>query len=237
MDFKLIIEDWSRYYYSATILLLTELIALFLFFRVTYTDKIRKAFLIYLLSDLLFLLIGSIISGFPDLSKNFINKYYGLTNLFIANIELFVYYYFFSNFFSSKKVNSILSIVSSIFFSFSIYYAISNIFSSQYTYIHTVVIISTVGYICLLIPCIFYYTFILKEESKLSILERPSFWVTTGIFFYSTTSIPFYLLYIYFFNSHYEKIDLVGALFYYLPFIINILILIRANSCKKPFTT
>jgi len=47
---------------------------------------------------------------------------------------------------------------------------------------------------CKTIFCIFFYNNLFKNLPKQNILLEPSFWIVTGLFFYSCLSLPFYAL-------------------------------------------
>lgn len=236
MDFQLLIEDWSKYYYSAPLLLMLEFLAAILFLRTYKFDVLRKAFFIYLLSDLIVLIIGAGITANKNINPQKELRFLGYLNYLVSTIELLVYSYFFSLYFNSKKATRLLSFLFFISTIYSILILIKQFHIKLFILIKSITIFATINYTILLSLSIFYFITILKEESKLTLHERPTFWIVTGLFFYATFSILFSLFHIHFYSSKYKNLEYIAAIFYYLPFMVNIFFLLKANACKKPFT-
>lgn len=107
--------------------------------------------------------------------------------------------------------------------------------SLRYDYISN--ILGVLEFILILPFCILYFIQVLDKISELNLAERPSFWIVTGIFFFSAISIPYYLLENFFLKSKFEFRYILSATFYYLPFSINFIFLSKAFLCKKTLTT
>jgi hypothetical protein len=235
MDFSSLIEHIQSRYYVQVILFFVELTALVFGLRLIKKDKIARLFVFYISFDFLIMLIS-----FYLISINFSKSYgylYNITNTLIAICELLIYYYFFSRTISNKRIKSLLILFSIFFILLAIIYI-----STKFSFItsrksYAAYIIGAIEFILLLPPCILYFRELLKKNSPINLFERPSFWIVTGIFFYSLISIPFYLSFNYFMKINHSQILIIGSTFYYIPIIINFLFLIKAFTCKNPLTT
>jgi hypothetical protein len=74
--------------------------------------------------------------------------------------------------------------------------------------------------ICKTIFCIFFYNKLFKNTPHQNILLEPSFWIVTGLIFYSCLSLPFYAL-----NSYIRQ-QFVPVISYNIFSISNMLIII-----------
>lgn len=82
----------------------------------------------------------------------------------------------------------------------------------------------------LLIPSIFYFVELFKQPYHIVINKEPSFWVISGILFFSTGTLPFVLLQDYImdrFNELFQKLQSVNYIFYSLLFAM----IIKAHTC------
>lgn len=82
---------------------------------------------------------------------------------------------------------------------------------------------------CKTIFCVFFYNNLFKNLSNQNILSEPSFWIVTGLIFYSCLSLPFYAL-----NS-YIKLQFSPLIFSNIFSISNMLIIIMYLFFIKAF--
>jgi hypothetical protein len=95
---------------------------------------------------------------------------------------------------------------------------------------------STIGFLLLLVPCICYFLEILKFRSEIDLFQRPTFWITTGIFFFSFISIPYELIDMYFIRAKYEHQKILSVSLFLIPFTLNFLFLTKGFLCRKNLT-
>ena len=231
-----LIENFSKYYYTPLLMLIVEATALVIAIIYIRKTKIGKVFIFYIAFDFCILIIDCFLMSYPGISQKFISYFQDTTNTLIAYIELLVYFYFFRKILEGNKIKKnltrlvvIYSVVIIIFFTTKFGFV-----TNRYGYI--AYITGAIEFIFLLVPCVYYFLHLFKSNSLLRLTDRPSFWIVTGIFFFSLISIPYYLLSRYFFSTQYE-FRLFNAVFYYIPFTANFIFLIKAFSCKKPLTT
>ena len=109
-----------------------------------------------------------------------------------------------------------------------------NFLTERFQYIST--IISAFEFLTIVSLGLVFYKGLLQNNSKIKLFERPSFWIVTGIFFFSFLSMPYHLLFSLLVESKHEWRYILAAALFYLPYIMNFVLLIKAFSCKKPLT-
>jgi hypothetical protein len=96
--------------------------------------------------------------------------------------------------------------------------------------------VGALEFIFLVPPCFVYFYELLKNEPVVNLYQRPSFWIVTGILFYSVISIPYLLIDRFVYNNQYEHRYLLDLAFFYIPISLNFIFLTRAFLCKKTLT-
>jgi hypothetical protein len=113
----------------------------------------------------------------------------------IQSIYILLDFIFWRSFFlrllKDKKINKIIQILSALSLSTAIFFLCYN--SKNNSNLHVLALIN----ICKTLFCILYYHNLFKNISDQNILSKPSFWIVTGVLFYSCLSLPFYGLNIY----------------------------------------
>ncbi len=235
MDYQRILADFQKDYYTQLIMFCVEVTALIIGITYVQKDKTSNLFLFYIAFDLIILLTNWVLqlSHTPiEQTEVFIN----ITNVLIGLVELSVYFYFFRQILAGKGIQRWL------IYSFLLYSAITlgnTILSiGEFTKYNRYIAYSAgaLEFLLLLPPCFFYYYQLLNFTAGLSLKATPSFWIVTGIFFYSIISIPYYLLNTYIYSINHQYRNLTEAALYYIPFTINFIFLIKAFTCKKPLT-
>ena len=169
-------------------------------------------------------------------SQNLNSYFLYTTNTLVSYVELLVYFYFFRKILEGDKIKKIL-IGLTVLYSIIIIIFITTKFgfiTTRYRYISYIT--GAIEFVFLLVPCVYYFLQLLKTNSNVRLSKRPSFWIVTGIFFFSLISIPYYLLNRYFTSTEFELRNLFIAVLYYIPFIANLIFLIKAFLCKKSLT-
>jgi hypothetical protein len=235
--------DWSRFfvsfteaYYTVLIMFVVELIALVIAIIYGRRSKIGRVFIFYIAFDFSILIAGNILAGIPGISSRNYSLFINYADLIIELVELSVYYYLFYYILPNKKIRIALISLALLYGVFVIIYLFNGLtfFPNRHIYIANV--LSVFAFIFLLPFCLLYFHYLLSNTSNIGLFERPSFWVVTGIFFYAFISIPFYLLDSYIKKSSPELLHILAAIFFYVPFTLNFVFLIRAFLCKKPLT-
>lgn len=231
-----LIDDCEKYYYTPILMFIVEITALVISIIYGRKSKIGRAFIFYIAFDFCFLMGHFLIVSSSDISRISANRYYNYSNILIALTELLVYFYFFNTILPYNKIKKIIKILA-VFFVIIIISYITTEFSfltNRLSYI--TYLIGAIEFIFLLPPSLFYFYKILTVNSEIALLKRPTFWIVTGIFFYSLISIPYYLINRYVAFSHIQLWFVLQASLYNIPFAFNFAFLIKAFLCKKPLT-
>jgi len=114
-----------------------------------------------------------------------------LYNLYTP-FELFMFAWFLFQIIQSFLVKRLLTACLILFSLFFIIYSLKLDIGINYNII--AVILESV---IIIIPCLAWYRELFIRSEPVNLLNEPSFWLVTGIFFYLTTIIPFYVTSIY----------------------------------------
>lgn len=237
MDFIGLTKRWERFYYAEVLLILTELIALILGLIYARKDKAGKWFIFYIAFDFCMIMIGYYFEFGPEKLQSHKRYFTAYANTMVSLVELLVYNHFFRMVLKDKRIKLLLKLINWLFLIIVVIFIITRFefISFRYSYISN--ILGVFEFVLLLPFCILYYIQTFNKISALSLSERPSFWIITGIFFFSAISIPYYLLENFFRTIKFEFRHILAATFYFMPFIINFIFLSKAFICKKALTT
>lgn len=194
-------------------------------------------FLGYLLFDLIILLTIFYLRSNTEVSNNSRYLFMDTSNHIIAVVEILAYYsYFFFLLWHNTKDSSFLykKLFACLLSTYMIVLVLSLIFNWHKFFF----LIDAFGFILLILPCLIYYKkYILNTESSIKLTQRPSFWIVTGVFFFSCMSLPFYLGEHFLSFSSKRQFNLLAPFFYYTPLALNYFSLSKAFLCKKILTT
>jgi hypothetical protein len=233
--FDKLITRWNDAFYGEPFLALSELIAIIIGLIFVRNYRVGQFFLFYIIFDFITLIIDLYLMGFSNYTRIEKNTFMGLTNALIAYIELSVYYYFFLKTLNSTRIKMFMKI-SFYFFTLIMILFLTN--KSQFSHTSQRYLSISVGVLefFLIIPVCLTYYIELFENPLTKLFQRPSFWITTGIFFYAVISIPYYLIFDFLYSIQYLWFIQISSLLFYIPFGINFLFLTRAFLCKKQLT-
>jgi hypothetical protein len=221
------LTELFKYYCTPLVLIVTELIAIIIGFIYCRNSKMGRLFLFYVLFDFTITNVDSFIIPMQHSIRK--NVFLSITNTLVSLVELMVYYFFFFHILENRKIKQTLIPLLIIFFILAIFYVFRGFNSLKTNFVFIGWLISVIEFLFLLLPCFAFYIELFIRKPTIDLFERPSFWVTTGIFFYAIISIPFYLVG----NLSYKQ-AIIPTLLYYVPFILNFVFLTKAFLCKKP---
>jgi hypothetical protein len=232
MDITRFIHYLKSNNFLEIIILIVEFIAIVIGLKFWRQFTIGRLFIFYLAFDFSILGIGFLLKSM-DVAPHYLKDFTSITNTLITFVELAIYYNYFQKI--SNKSSKNYFTYGLIFFGvvMGIYiFTRFEFLTNRLRYISD--IISVTEFLLLLPPCFFFYFQILKNDSYFNIVDRPSFWIVTGIFIFCSLSIPFYLIsnYVSSTTSGINR-QIIGNLFYYLPILINLSFLIKAMLCEK----
>lgn len=202
-------------------------------------EKEKILFILYIISTLLLFTLHRYISfyiGHILLDETLAIKYHETANMIFTIIEFGSFYFFFFRVLEISWSKKALKLLAGVMLFMLAWFAFRLATGSEIEIIqHISYLTSSVEMFLLIIPCLIYFYELFQKMPFVNLSQKPSFWITTGLFLYSGTIIPFFLiadkinnyspnLSDYFFSAHYFTL---GILF---------LLLSKAFSCKKPLT-
>jgi hypothetical protein len=216
-------------------MLCVEVCALIIGILYARRTLLGRLFVFYITFDLVVLILYWIFKALTQINEQLRSTIY-VGNSLVSLFELLVYFQFFKHVINNRAVIKWMRFARIIFLMLVCLYLISmfSFISIRFRYISY--LIGALEFCFLLPPCLVFYYQLLKTNSKLKLLERPSFWLVTGIFFYSLISIPYYLIDPFLKDNDYQLRYIFGALFFEVPCTLHFGFLLKAFLCKKPLT-
>lgn len=232
-------NDWAQTYYVNVFLIICQLIALFVGVIFYSKENIRRVFVLYISVSLInFTLIDYYIAYLRI--TNFDEKLriimYEKIEVAFALTEFFSFYYLFYTLYKKYKMAYLLKFFSIIFVCLITWFFIRSSSNVELEEIfHISFFISSMEMLFLSIPCLIYFIRLFRSEPVQNLTQSPSFWIVTGLVFYSTLIIPFFLLVDQIPISKQNILD-YGFTIHLFLFSILFLFLSKAFSLKKPLT-
>ena len=216
---------------------LVELAALIIALIYVRKNKIGQFFIFYIVFDFCILIIDTFFISRADISIKYKTLFLNYTNPLIALTELGTYYYFFSKVLSGTRIKKLMKSLGVFYLLLIIIFVITkfSFLTSRFSYISD--LLGAIEFLLLIPPCFVFFYQLINNRSELKLFERPSFWIVTGIFFFSVISIPYYVLQKYLGSNKNEFEYILSSVFFYIPFTINFAFLIKAFLCKNTLTT
>jgi hypothetical protein len=230
--------EWHKGYYSELFMFICELTAIILGLIYKRKDRIARFFIFYIILDITILVIDQYIIYLSGLDRKKAGLFVNILNSFVFLIELLVYFFFFQKALQSLLIKKTLSILRLVFIGLtSLYLLHTIIYNTTRIGSFDTYTLGVIEFFFLIVPCLFYFAELFSKPSERKLLNRPSFWIATGIFFYSFISIPYFFIVNYLFKSKYHYIFELDALLFCLPFGISFLFLSKAFTLKTELTT
>jgi hypothetical protein len=228
---EILLNLWKQSFYTDPILFISNIIILYISIKKKQNHFILKLFPIYLGSFLILSII--FYCGIVFLSKSnyykifLVVKHY--TDFAVTLIELFVFGNLLLKVIKNWGIKNfitwglIIIIIGEIL-----------LFTDSVTYqvLENLYIIED---LFLLIPCVVYFVELFRSPPILKLLDEPSFWVVTGLFFFVVFTLPVTLLSGYLKKLSYELYVHFYAIVY-LSYILLFLMICKAYLCKPTRT-
>lgn len=235
MDINLLIKHFQGTWYTELMVFTLNIVALAISTKRNEGEK--KYFSIYSCANISVLVISWTLVTITTIPNSAKGIAYNTLNTLVVIIELFVYTMFFRLLIKPSTFKVILKIPFLIFLTLEIIFLITNFsfLTNRYRYIYS--LLSVFEFLILIPPCLIYYYDLFNSDSEIKLFKRPSFWIITGIFFFSVISIPFYLLNPLLWDLKSKTRAILGILLFQLPIILNLTFLIKGLLCKRQLTT
>lgn len=232
-DFTPLFTRFNNDYYTSLTMAIVELATIIIAFRYKQKTRIWAVFTFYLCFDFTILISDFLLESATFVSQNFRDTYYTVSNTLISLIELTCYYIYINALFKSARIRKILIIAGISFATISCIYFWAVFSFSLHRISYYSHLLGAAEFLLIFPFCLIYFKHLLNTSSHANVLHRPSFWIITGIFFYSLFSIPSYLLFDYIKQNLPLVSFNINTTFYYIPFTINFIFLAKAFSLKK----
>jgi hypothetical protein len=227
-----LLHRWSTTYYTHPLLIIILIVTLVISINRRCIDFSLKFFpfytsfllTVYLSEDLYYFLFS-----LAERKRIFRLDHF-LDHIFTL-VELLVFADFFKKIIINEKKQKLIQLVTilfTIFFTCSFILGIEEFRDIKHTSINTVY---TVEGIILIFFCSLYYHQLFSELPILKLTTEPSFWISTGLFFFTCCTLPYSLVENYLVRN-YELVGInffsIFLIFYSLLFIM----IIKAYLCK-----
>jgi len=234
------IEFWERYYYLHPVWFCCMSIALIAGIRYYRNEKLNFHFLAYTIAGLLIFLATQVVINFFSREQKTTKLIIEISNVLFCTIEFLTFYIFFYQIFNFKYTKLIMSIcfVLLLILETLFFIKIQNTNFTTTKIMRFSFYINVVEFFFLLLPCLlFFYNLLTRKKTEsLNSIKSPSFWITTGLFFYISISLPFLLIADTLLLIHRELYNAMFAI-HFLSISILFLCIAKAFSCKAPLTT
>jgi hypothetical protein len=232
MNVQNLINYWSTNYYSDALSMLISILGLFIFIKKVNKSNRTFIFRYYFLAHI-------ILKLFTFSHALFFTKRFNETMIsidFYADylftiFEFFVFIIFFQKSIHSNIYQNGIKIIITLFIVSSIGLLTYDLVYFGTLQIKTTYSLFNIQAILILFPCIFYYLEIFQFNPTFNLLQDSAFWVTTGIFFFMISTLPFSLLINYLRNTDrilYNSMFAIFHVFYILLFFM----IIRGSKCE-----
>jgi hypothetical protein len=231
------IQELHRNYYLPIVYILSVIIALILILLFHRRNKFGKLFAAYLTFDFIIFILDEYVANFSTMSGKTADLFVSITNAFISFFELILYIYFFKKILVNKKVKAFISAGQWIFILIFLTYVANLFHAIKFTpWIKFSNLVTATELSLLLIPCFSFYFELLTKDSTEILVQRPTFWISTGVFVFSALSIPYYSLIYYLMKYDHEAFFKIAPVLFFIPLTLNYIFLSIAFLCKKPLT-
>ena len=236
--FTEVLKNWKAYYYTEPFEIICIIIALIVGLVFAKKDSASLLFLIYTFSGLasiLYLIYVTQVSGLESARRS-INV--SIMNLSVSYIEMVTFMFFFFNILFIKTIKTFIKLS---FLCFTIINLVVLfkvlLFDVSLDYLRKTSY-AIVGFqlLPLLFLCFTYYYHILNFRAEVDLFKRPSFWITTTLFFYILLLTPFIFIYDELRINHRHLTKIFFSIHYF-SFGIIFIALTYAFLCKKTITT
>jgi hypothetical protein len=233
-----LIRLWGSTFYTDAFALACQLVAIITGLIVLKKKKMAYLFLLYSISAFLLFLSSYYKVAYLHLSKRHNTILLESSNIIFTLIEYIIFYLYFSKILTSKKIKLAMKIFLALLTACSVFFFLKEsdiAFSSSSISIYSGMITS-LELLFLAILCLAYYYGLFQKKPVENLLQSPSFWIVTGLFFYSLLVTPFFIISEYFYDN--QK-NIFHALFaaHFISFGILFLTITKAFLCRKPLTT
>ncbi len=236
LNFDKLFELWEMTFYTTLLYVLSLSITLFISIKYSKYSRFTSLLIIYIIGSLILMLSTDLILiSNPSFDKRILIT--ETMNVGFATLEFTVFIIYFHRVFNSKtfKIISIISIISYTFLLYNFFINFYTHYAAKEKIMAAADKVIAFEFLILTGFCFAYFYKLLKNKENKSLLQTPSFWIITGLFFYCIMVLPFFLITAQLFTL--SKV-LYTSLFsvHYLFACIFLFSICKAILCKKELT-
>jgi hypothetical protein len=233
-----LVAYYKQGFFTEPILLLTFIFSFIIGLLYNYGQKERVLFLIYFVIGTLLFLLASPLEMLLIVAGRKVDVFNEVNNTTFELTEFIAFQYFFKKCYKNKTLKKIsnLSVIVFGLIVVAFFTALTFPGYSKETLREHSFLINVLEFFFLSFFCLAYFYELFTVAPKINLFERPSFFITTSVFFYSVLLIPFFIIAR---SLMREKKSIFFALFscHYVLLIIVLVSISKAFLCKKPITT
>jgi hypothetical protein len=229
--------NWHIRYYDELFMFVCELTAIIFGLIYQRKNRIGQFFIFYIILDISILIFDNYLHDFSGLTGKEFNNSLLISNSLSFLGEIAAYFFFFQLTLRNKLIKHSISVLRIVFIILVLAHLLNVFVIHRPLTGNDMYYLGAVELLFLIIPCLFYFIELFSKPSVKGLFQRPSFWITTGVFFYSFISIPMYSIIDYLLKSKYQYYNEVTWLLFSFPFGISFLFLSKAFTLKTELTT
>lgn len=230
--FEEIVNQLSHYHYTKLTLFSIETLAV-IYGAVNYKKiKPLNLFFWYLLIDLLLFITSLLLDSCKIFEIQKVHTLNQTINASVSILEIGFYYSYFRTQINVSKIIKTNAFIAMTILCYSIIHNLALESFSLPSFFSSTHLLSTISFILIFPLSIKNMIELIKNSDIENLYKESSFWITTGILYYSIISTPYYFFRGFFEINRNLKITLDSVLFY-TPFTINIICILIAFICKK----
>lgn len=232
-----LLDKLASFYYIDILELLSISIAIIVAIRSKRKEIVSYLFIGYSICSLL-LLLQSYFSILANVTSTTRVKIMEGSNIFFGLVEYLVFYFFFKSVLSSNLIKHLMSAFFLILITATLAFFYIDIFNppSKFTIIQIADLIITFELLFLAFLCIVYYYELFTKKPILNLFQKPSFWIVTGLFFYTIIIVPFFAITNIVVTTN-EEIFFTFFTVHYLTICTLFIAISKAFLCKRTLTT
>jgi hypothetical protein len=229
---QVIFDDWARSFYSRPFLDLILIVAFIISVKKKNVHNILRFFPFYISALFIVYLSLDIYLFFPiEIRRKIIRLDFLVDHLFTL-FELLIFSDFFIRLIVSRQFKVFIKFLTVLFVLGYLLVTIKHppIFFAGSPH-RTINTFYTLQAVLLIVFCIMYFIELFKKPPVLILLREPSFWITTGLFFFMSCTLPYSLLENQI-NHHFHEFAVELFSIFHIFYSLLFIMIIKAFLCK-----
>ena len=233
-----LITYYGRNFFTEPLVLLTFIFSFVISLLYHYRELERIFFMFYFFVGVVLFLVASPVEVMLILTGRNVDAFNEVCNSTFELSEFIAFRFFFKKCLRTERFNKIsmiflilLLIIVLAFFTALLFPTYRKETIREHSFL-----INVIEFFFLTFLCFAYYYELFTGAPRLNLFERPSFLITTSVFFYSVLLIPFFIIARALWKNE-QSIFFVLFSCHYLLLTIVLLSISKAFLCRKPITT